>query len=196
MLRLISCRLQANIPQRKSTLLHHIRLASSGGPKPKQGNAPPIASYANTHKKVPKPPPRSSIKERLTKGWLLTKGWFTRRWDWQSIERWTTRFAKGTAIAFLVFHVFTEHVYSIGNSYGVSMLPTLNSHGDLLFIDKYYRRGRGIEVGDLVSFRHPVREGENAVKRVLGLEGDFVLMNTPGKSSAMIQVSDSTTYRR
>lgn len=43
-------------------------------------------------------------------------------------------------------------------------------------------------MGDLVSFKHPVNLGEYAVKRVVGMQGDFVLMNTPNKSEAMIQV--------
>lgn len=68
------------------------------------------------------------------------------------------------------------------------MLPTLNSYGDWVLISKYYRRGRGIEVGDLVSYDHPVEEEVQGVKRVLGLEGDFVLRDTPGTSGKMIQV--------
>lgn len=68
------------------------------------------------------------------------------------------------------------------------MLPTIQSFGDYVLISKYYRRGRGVQVGDIVSFRHPVREGEFAMKRVIGMQGDFVLMNTPDRSDAMIQV--------
>jgi inner membrane protease subunit 1 len=68
------------------------------------------------------------------------------------------------------------------------MLPTLSAFGNYVIINKSYRRGRGVEVGDIVSFKHPVREGEYAVKRVLGLEGDFVLMYTPGANDTMLQV--------
>lgn len=68
------------------------------------------------------------------------------------------------------------------------MMPTVNSFGEYFIISKYYRRGRDVKVGDLVSFRHPVLTREEAVKRVIGMEGDFVLMNTPEKSDAMIQV--------
>lgn len=68
------------------------------------------------------------------------------------------------------------------------MMPTILSFGDWVWISKYYRRGRGVVAGDLVSFTSPIRDGEAAIKRVIGLPGDFVLMDTPGKSDAMIQV--------
>lgn len=85
--------------------------------------------------------------------------------------------------------MFTDYVGFFGAAYGISMLPTFNSSGDWVYISKWYRRGRGIHVGDVVSFKHPIREGDRAVKRVIGMEGDLVLVNTPGKSDAMIQVT-------
>jgi inner membrane protease subunit 1 len=69
------------------------------------------------------------------------------------------------------------------------MLPTFNSNGDWILISKYYRRGRGVQVGDIVSYAHPILEGEFAIKRVLGLPGDFVERDTPGVGKGqMIQV--------
>lgn len=85
-------------------------------------------------------------------------------------------------------HIFVTYFYEFEPTYGISMLPTLASFGDWVFISKYYRRGRQVKAGDIVSFKHPVRIGERAIKRVLAMEGDFVLKNTPGKSEAMIQV--------
>ncbi|KAM3416470.1 hypothetical protein BST61_g8065 [Cercospora zeina] len=69
------------------------------------------------------------------------------------------------------------------------MLPTINFERNWVCISKYYRRGRGIRIGDLVSFAIPVKDAY-AIKRVVGLPGDFVLMNTPGKSDVMIQVPE------
>lgn len=101
--------------------------------------------------------------------------------DWRQLGR--------SAVAiFLFWHVFTSYFYSFRACAGISMLPTLNSYGDWVLISKYYRRGRGIEVGDLVSYDHPVEEEVQGVKRVLGLEGDFVLRDSPGTSGKMIQV--------
>ena len=44
-------------------------------------------------------------------------------------------------------------------------------------------------VGDLVNFKVPTTDGY-AIKRVAGLPGDYVLMNSPGSArDNMIQVS-------
>lgn len=54
------------------------------------------------------------------------------------------------------------------------MLPTLTVDGDDVMISKYYRRGRGVKVGDVVAFSHPMEPGFGALKRMVGLPGDFV----------------------
>jgi inner membrane protease subunit 1 len=108
--------------------------------------------------------------------------------DWEHISDWLRRFSQGLVGAFLIFHIFVEYFFTYVPAYGISMLPTVNMYGDFVWISKMYRRGRGIEVGDLVSFKSPVVVGEDAIKRVVGMEGDFVLVNTPGNSDAMIQV--------
>lgn len=70
------------------------------------------------------------------------------------------------------------------------MLPTFEVMGDHLLLSKRYRKGRGIEVGDIVSFHSVAVPGETAVKRVLGLQGDYVMRDTPETGSTeMIQVS-------
>lgn len=66
------------------------------------------------------------------------------------------------------------------------MLPTLESSGTSVLISKFYRRGRGIEVGDMVSFTHPIEPEFRAIKRVIGMPGDFVLRDTPGKGDGMM----------
>lgn len=100
-------------------------------------------------------------------------------------------YVAGVAGVAIVLHVFTEHFYECGPAYGISMLPTLSSFGEWLVTSKHYRRGRDIHVGDLVSFRHPVKRESIAVKRVIGLPGDFVLQATPGKGEGrMIQIPD------
>ena len=54
------------------------------------------------------------------------------------------------------------------------MLPTISARGDGVLISKSHRRGRGVKVGDLVDFEHPLVPGVRAIKRVLGMPGDFV----------------------
>lgn len=73
------------------------------------------------------------------------------------------------------------------------MLPTIAVRGDWVWIDKAYRRGRGITVGDVVSMKHPLMPEEGAIKRVLGMPGDLVLRDTPGVEGGrgmMIQVGE------
>lgn len=71
------------------------------------------------------------------------------------------------------------------------MLPTFEMIGDWVISSKSYRRGRGIVVGDLVTFRSVREPGEKVIKRVIGLEGDYVLMHTPGSGSdTMTQVCE------
>ncbi|KAL8717056.1 MAG: hypothetical protein Q9225_005664 [Loekoesia sp. 1 TL-2023] len=55
------------------------------------------------------------------------------------------------------------------------MLPTLAAQGDLVWISSYYRHGKGVKVGDLISFKHPCVPGAAALKRVGGMPGDFVM---------------------
>ena len=69
------------------------------------------------------------------------------------------------------------------------MLPTLEVLGDNVLISRYFRRGRGVVVGDIITFDSVVHPGERVIKRVLGLEGDYVMMDSPGSGSdRMIQV--------
>ena len=69
------------------------------------------------------------------------------------------------------------------------MLPTIEVVGDQVLLSKHYRRGRDIQVGDIVSFDSVVDPRERVIKRVLGLEGDYVLRDTPEKNDVMIQVN-------
>lgn len=86
-------------------------------------------------------------------------------------------------------HLFWRFGYSFGEGSGPSMLPTFAVAGETLVVDKSFRRGRGVRVGDCVDFRIPVDPVDIAVKRIMGLPGDYVLVNTPGSgNSAMMQV--------
>ena len=75
------------------------------------------------------------------------------------------------------------------------MLPLIAADGDVLVVSKYYRRGRGVGVGDLVSFRPPADERTLALMRVIGMEGDFVLREAPHRGRGdMIQVPEGHCY--
>lgn len=93
------------------------------------------------------------------------------------------------AAKFLAFtHLFVEYGYSTAPAVGPSMLPTFEILGEWLLVSRQHRYGRRVEVGDLVAYNIPINDGVG-VKRVLGLPGDYVLLDAPGSGSdAMIQV--------
>ena len=74
------------------------------------------------------------------------------------------------------------------------MFPTLHFSGDAILVSKLYKYGKGIEVGDVVTIRHPVFLSYGAGKRVIGMPGDYVCKDEPldtevGRERSMIQVS-------
>src|SRR5438132_1329076 len=87
--------------------------------------------------------------------------------------------------AFVVGHLIVEYIGVIGPSYGVSMVPTIPHHYagvPWLLESRLYRRGRGIRVGDIITFVHPVNPtSAHGCKRVIGMPGDFVSIMTPGR---------------
>jgi inner membrane protease subunit 1 len=86
-------------------------------------------------------------------------------------------------------HVVTKYCYSVRGTEGPSMLPTLEVKNDFVLLSKRHRRGRNIVVGDIISFTHPTLPGEGAIKRVIGMPGDFVLRDTPDSGNdIMLQV--------
>lgn len=104
------------------------------------------------------------------------------------------RLATATLQSLLALHVFWKFGYSVEPTWGASMLPTIQVMGDHVLISKQYRRGRGIEVGDVVAFNSVYEPGETVIKRVLGMPGDYVLRDTPGRSNVMLQVRYTLPY--
>ncbi|KAH6626331.1 peptidase S24/S26A/S26B/S26C [Chaetomium sp. MPI-SDFR-AT-0129] len=85
-----------------------------------------------------------------------------------------------TTVKFVAFtHLLWEYVISMAPASGPSMLPTFEVLGEWLLVSKLHRFGRGVTVGDVVAYNIPIND-EVGVKRVLGLPGDYVLMDTPG----------------
>ncbi|MCJ1446272.1 MAG: hypothetical protein MMC23_006777 [Stictis urceolatum] len=77
-------------------------------------------------------------------------------------------------------HLFITHVCYTQLTNGPSMLPTLDVNHNHVLISCSHRRGRNVRVGDVVSVRHPQMPGEGMGKRVLGMPGDFVRIDSPG----------------
>ncbi|KAI2633885.1 LexA/Signal peptidase [Xylaria nigripes] len=93
------------------------------------------------------------------------------------------RLLLATAQTFALAHVVWAHGMSIGFGWGPSMLPTFLATNEWFVTDKRYRRGRGVQVGDCVVYSIPVEPGEEGLKRVMGMPGDYVLLNSPPSSA-------------
>jgi inner membrane protease subunit 1 len=140
----------------------------------------PSIRYAST-----KPPIKSRVKSQITNAIVNPAPPVLARYP---KIYWTVRyiiFAIGGALA---WHIFCEYFFTLSQAEGISMLPTINATGDWLLLSKRYRKGRGVVVGDIVSFKHPIDEHTRSVKRVIGMPGDIVLRDSPDKSGQMIQV--------
>ena len=97
-----------------------------------------------------------------------------------------------STLKFVAFaHLVWDRGVSMAPATGPSMLPTFEVLGEWLVVSKRERFGRGLAVGDVVAYSIPIND-EVGVKRVLGLPGDYVLMDTPdgagGGTGSMIQV--------
>ena len=97
-----------------------------------------------------------------------------------------------------LYHFVTTHVGWFSGTEGPSMLPTINVRGVWVYIDFTYTKGRGVKVGDVVDFHHPMVQGVGGIKRVMGMPGDFVVKDGgEGKGKRMIQVwKDNAHLRR
>ncbi|KAI1406554.1 LexA/Signal peptidase [Hypoxylon fuscum] len=100
-----------------------------------------------------------------------------------------------TCKALALGHLAVAYGYSCGYGWGPSMLPTFLTRDEWFVTDRSHRRGRGVRVGDCVLYAIPVEAGEEGIKRVIGLPGDYVLLNSPGVGNGnMIQVPKGHCY--
>ncbi|KEP48648.1 S26 family signal peptidase [Rhizoctonia solani 123E] len=78
-----------------------------------------------------------------------------------------------------VAHLFTQHVANVGMCEGASMLPTLNSHGDILLQESLSLKFSSPKLsrGDLVISISPVDPTRLVCKRLLGLPGDTICVD-------------------
>ena len=99
------------------------------------------------------------------------------------------RWALGTLKTIAACHLIFTYGYSVGPTSGPSMLPTIETWGEYVLVSRRHRLGRNVQVGDLVVYTVPIHPGADAVKRVIGMPGDYVLMNSPDSGSdAMLKV--------
>jgi inner membrane protease subunit 1 len=93
----------------------------------------------------------------------------------------------------IIGHVFHAYVGGAGATDGISMVPTIPSSWrsyPYILYSTLHRRGRGIKVGDVITFKHPVFPHQNGCKRVIGMPGDFVAVVTPPRRDDDVKAVD------
>eukprot|EP00041_Stephanoeca_diplocostata_P015467 m.295619 g.295619 ORF g.295619 m.295619 type:complete len:338 (+) comp20042_c1_seq3:318-1331(+) len=74
-------------------------------------------------------------------------------------------------------HVFTEYVAEITLCVGPSMMPTLNTSGDVILTESVARRLGTLKRGDVVVATSPRDAQTSICKRIIAMEGDRVCVN-------------------
>lgn len=91
-----------------------------------------------------------------------------------------------------LFHLITHYGFVTTGVEGASMLPTVHIMGQYAVISSRHRHGRGVQVGDLVTYDIPISRATCGLKRVVGMPGDYVAMQAPqaprGEGDTMMQV--------
>ena len=94
--------------------------------------------------------------------------------------------------AIAAWHVITRYVVTSTSVEGASMLPTVDIMGQWVVVSSLHRHGRGVKVGDLVTYDIPVSRETCGLKRVIGMPGDYVALQAPmapkGVGDDMMQV--------
>jgi len=161
----------------RARLLLGVRPCAHGLLKPRRLTQYTIPSRSHAPKRASTPPTLSNINPTI----------FTN----DLVRAVVSGLLAGLSV-FLLGHLFAEYCYVLRWTAGPSMLPTFSIYGDVALISKFSRRGAGVAVGDIVSFQHPMNRAERAVKRIVGMPGDFVMRDTPGKDGEgwMVQVPE------
>ncbi|CAI6332306.1 unnamed protein product [Periconia digitata] len=117
------------------------------------------------------PPPRTPIPSLFSR--LRTATSQPHRPDSTTLHRSVKHVIAGGIFT----HIFISYIGGVSFTHGISMVPTIPYSGQpapFIIYSNLHRRGRNIQVGDMVIFKHPTRSGQTALKRVIGLPGDYV----------------------
>lgn len=109
-------------------------------------------------------------------------------WTFQSFLEILRRCVVYSIGIFVFGHLFITHVFDLQGTLGASMLPTLYIQGDWVLVNRLYRRGKGVQVGDLVEAKDPLRADGRVLKRIIGMPGDFVVAHTVDTDGMMLKV--------
>ena len=100
---------------------------------------------------------------------------------WEKISKISSSFLSGIVLGLPIYITVNDYFFSVARVEGASMKPTLNPQGkkqsDFVFIDRWHIQPQDIQPGDIVALTSPSDRNVSFIKRVVGIEGDF--LNTP-----------------
>ncbi|XP_068170127.1 mitochondrial inner membrane protease subunit 2 isoform X2 [Antennarius striatus] len=96
----------------------------------------------------------------------------------RSSKRYLRAFVSGFFVAVPVTVTFLDRFACVARVEGASMQPFLNPEGgskcDVVLLNRWSVRNYQVERGDIVSLLSPKNPQQKIIKRVIGLEGDFI----------------------
>lgn len=87
-------------------------------------------------------------------------------------------FFSGVVVALPIYVTVNDYICSVAYVNGSSMQPTLNPKGekrtDVVFLDRWHVDYDDVNPGDVVAITSPNDRNVSFIKRIIGVEGDFV----------------------
>ncbi|XP_066934673.1 mitochondrial inner membrane protease subunit 2-like [Clytia hemisphaerica] len=100
---------------------------------------------------------------------------------WSKVSQVSSSFLSGIVLGLPIYITVNDYFFSIARVEGASMKPALNPNGkkqsDFVFIDRWHTLPKDIQPGDIVALTSPTNHQVSFIKRVIGIEGEF--LNTP-----------------
>lgn len=91
-------------------------------------------------------------------------------------------------------HVMRNDVYELCETYGESMLPTLNYSGDYVHTSKLAKFGRGCDVGDIIIASKPTNPVQRVCKRICGMPGDYLCIDPLKDANSIVRVPEGHVW--
>jgi len=98
---------------------------------------------------------------------------------WSKAAEYGRKFVTGLVLSVPIYITVSDHLFCIARVEGTSMQPTLNPKtqktSDIVFLDRFHARNySNIQRGDIIALISPKDPSIRFVKRVIGIEGDYV----------------------
>ncbi|KAF7223977.1 mitochondrial inner membrane protease subunit 2 isoform X1 [Nothobranchius furzeri] len=107
-------------------------------------------------------------------------------------RRYLRAFVSGFFVAVPVTVTFLDRLAYVARVEGASMQPFLNPEGeskcDVVLLNRWSVRNYQVQRGDIVSVVSPRNPKQKIIKRVIGLEGDFI--RTLGYKNRFVRIPD------